>query len=30
MQIVADAVSDREGNPRASICEFAYDWHLTR
>ncbi|KAG1672599.1 hypothetical protein FOA52_002079 [Chlamydomonas sp. UWO 241] len=29
-KIVADAVADRQSNPRVQLCEFTYDWHLTR
>ncbi|GAX77051.1 hypothetical protein CEUSTIGMA_g4497.t1 [Chlamydomonas eustigma] len=29
-KIVADSVSDRDGNPRSGLCEFAYLWHITR
>lgn len=29
-KIIHDATSDREGNPRMRICDFIYDWHLTR
>ncbi|GLC38687.1 hypothetical protein PLESTB_000590300 [Pleodorina starrii] len=26
----ADAVSDREGNPRLRLADFSVDWHMTR
>jgi hypothetical protein len=29
-KIVADAVADRQSNPRVQLAEFTYDWHLTR
>ncbi len=29
-KIVADSVSERDGNPRPGICEFAYEWHINR
>ena len=29
-QIISDAVSDRDANPRIGLCEFTYEWHLTR
>ncbi|KAL6756668.1 hypothetical protein V8C86DRAFT_3026666 [Haematococcus lacustris] len=25
-----DVVCDRESNPRTKLCEFAYEWHLTK
>ncbi|GIL42018.1 hypothetical protein Vafri_86 [Volvox africanus] len=29
-KMLADAVSDREGNPRQRLADFAVDWHMTR
>ncbi|MEW5304394.1 MAG: hypothetical protein WDW36_007005 [Sanguina aurantia] len=29
-KIVADAVADREGNPRSKLAEFTYDWHINK